>query len=267
MFDPKEMFAWAIAVDDACMAVRQALERVEAVGGAASAAEVAAAKAVVANIPPTHTNQPSVQILAAHRLAQAADALGRVEAPGGLNPREREVHIAEIASAMHCAAARAQAGRFAAFAAGISHPGPLKPSLIAWSCHWDATAYVHEAMGRFVSGVDPITPNATLVQGLRGTVDTMEGWVSATEAAFDANQPTAEDGPIEPALKAAFDSYRETIAIDRETVALWRKLVADPEAMIQPRGRETLNALSGLDQRRANLHGTRMDTAKRAGVS
>jgi hypothetical protein len=267
MFDPKQMFAWAIAVDDACMAVRQGLERVEAIGGAAAGAEVAAAQAAVANIPPAFADQPSVQIVAAHRLVQAAAALANVAAPGGLNPREREVHIAEIASALHCAAARAQAGRFAAFAFGITHPGPLKPSLIAWSCHWDATAYVHEAMGRFVSGVDPITPEASLVQGLRGTVDTMEGWVSATEAAFDANQPGPEDGPIAPDLKAAFDSYRETIAIDREAVALWRRLIADPEALIQPRGRETLNTLSGLDQRRANLHGTRMDTAKRAGVS
>jgi hypothetical protein len=264
MDELEHMFVWAEKVDDATALVRSALERVDAVGGAAAAAECAAAVAAVAAIPPARASQPSVQIEATVRFISAAHALAAIPAPGDGNPQQRAVHLAEIECAMHAAAARAQAARFVVFSGKVNFPGPLQPALVTWSCHWDAMAYHYEAMGRLVAGLDREGVGAEIAGGLTATLDTMAIWIDHTQAAYDAFPgPQGPPPDLDPELKRSFDSYRETLAIDREALAEWRTLAAAPDGLVQPPGRPTLARLVELDNRRAALHTARMEVAAR----
>jgi hypothetical protein len=264
MDELEHMFIWAEKVDDATALVRIALERVDAVGGAAAAEECAAAVAAVASIPPTRPSQPSVQIEATARFISAAQALSAIPGPGDGNPQQRAVHLAEIECAMHAAAARAQAARFVVFSGKVNFPGPLQPALVAWSCHWDAMAYHYDAMGRLVAGLDRDGVGVEIASGLTATLDTMAAWIDRTQAAYDAfPRPQGPPPDLDPELKRSFDSYLETIAMDREALGEWRKLAAAPDGLVQPEGRPILARLIELDNRRATLHTARMEVAAR----
>lgn len=258
MIDPRLMLAWAVAIDDAAVALRAALERVELVGGAAAAAECAAAQAAAAKIPPPFENQPTVQTDAAQRLTAATAALAAIPALGEGDARLRAVHLAEIECAMHAAASRAQAARFVAFAGAMEAAGPIRPALVAWSCHWDALAYHHEALGRLVAGIDRDGVDPALAQGLSRTLDTMAEWIDATEAAFTG---MAVPDVLDAALKASYRSFGDTIAVDRAALEVWRTLAANPQLLVDPPGLPALNRLRELDEVRSRLHSARMEAA------
>jgi hypothetical protein len=261
MLDPKTMLNWATGVEDACVALQKAVERVLAVGGGQAGSEITAALAVCQRVAQPLAGMPQQHIAAAQRLSHAARGLGQIAGPGAGDEQVRMTQFLEITSAVQAAVARAQNVRLVALTAGTPTAGPVQPSLLAWAAHWDALGFYHEAIGRQAAGLDTGGPDAALLAGLKTAVDTLQKRLSEAEAGLDAIRPNFA-ATLDVAQTSGLASFGETIALDKKTLAEWRGLLRDPSTMTAPAKRAVLVAFDQFERQRVALHDVRINIAR-----